>query len=520
MDIMLITPRMMLTTGSSKVCPGATTLGSYLSHRGFSVSVLDNNSIYKRYSSTQLRRQIQRGNPRLVGISVNLLNARGGLELLGEIKRNLPETIVVGGGLLSHVAAEQMLSDGYDIVFKGEAELGLTRLVETVLERGITSTHGLFAGANVQRLQRIPGMLYHHEGRLVDTGDAEILDDLDEIPFLNSDILNMEDFVRTRFDYTGVIGSYTFQRGCPNNCTYCKADHMVGKVRHNSAEYMYEQVEADVKKHNIEQIYISDSNFPLHRGRMHRFCDLMISSGLSRRVRIWCQTSVNVPLPLEDARLLKSAGVVTISVGIERLSERIRTSINKKGSADEATALVRRIKQAGIKTSVNMLVNLPADTVENLREERRLLEQLLPDIDYCCINYLVPIPGTAMYDPSASYHDWYMDPRNDRKVLSYYDMAFNISTVGLEYNLFGHAPSTVTAIRSFKEYFHAASVKKMSQHPLFKSAFHLDISLARLSCRIYGISPRLEQALFGVPKVLRGAANKAMMNTLFYTRSS
>ena len=60
------------------------------------------------------------------------------------------------------------------------------------------------------------------------------------------------------------------------------------------------------------------------------------------------------------------------------------------------------------------------------------------------------------------------------KKTSYYDLAFDISSPGLEFNLFDLSPNVLQAIRKFREKFY------------IKSLFNMNISLVIIGCSTMG----------------------------------
>jgi hypothetical protein len=120
--------------------------------------------------------------------------------------------------------------------------------------------------------------------------------------------------------------------------------------------------------------------------------------------------------------------------------------------------------------------------------------------EYYGVHYLVPVPGTPIYDDfkaSDRWSDrWYLREDVNLKKLSYYDRAFDITTQGIEFNLFGLPKSQVDAIRSFKEDVYMLSMKKLHKSVIFQLALFLDTLMGRISYFIYSFSPSAENVIF------------------------
>lgn len=518
MDILIIHPRMLMIY-KSMLATGPMTIGSYLDSFGYSVRIIDDNSQHKSYSLDNYAALIRRLKPKVVGLSVNALNAFGAYQLLDMIRSRFPDQIVIGGGLHSCTCAQEMVERGFDVVIKGEAERAVLPVMELITESDCPTRSEVFSNQEaLDKLETVPGIIFRTKDGLVDAGPGEVLQDLDELPFINHDLINLEDYIKADFDHFGVTNWFNFQRGCPYQCTFCKASFMGGKIRGNSAEYMFRQLKAIREKYGFDSFYIYDANFPLDKERLHRFCRLMIDSGLSREATIWCQTSVTVPISDEEIDLLKQAGMVMMSIGIERLTDQWRTKIRKAGDQKKVFEITRRFKQRGIKTNANIMIGFPDDDPASLFREMEAFDRLLPDIDYYCIHYVMPLPGSAIYDSGQPYHQWYLRPEIYNKSLSYYDRAVDNTSPALEFNLLGHDRKMQTLMRRFKEEYYFRSLKGANPSFPFQAALVLERVLARISYRLYTLSPNLEKIIFRPVIFIRDHAYKLVLRRFILNR--
>jgi len=337
------------------------------------------------------------------------------------------------------------------------------------------------------------------------------LQDLDQVGFLDHTVANLNDFIRNKYDHYGVTNILNFQRGCPFRCIYCKASFM-DSIRHNSATFMYDQLVDLYDKYGLDQFNITDANFPLDKNRMGEFCNLMVSSGLSKSIKLWCQTSVSIPLANEDIELLSDAGFTMISIGVERFDTGFRKYMNKAGTAEQAIGLIKKIIEKNIKTNINSLINFPIETKDTIEREASYMEEALPMIDFFGINYLVPLPGTAIYDLNGINKTWHMNKQIASKIVSYYDLAFNVTTPGLEFNIFGLSSDIVTSMRKFKEKYYKKSISHIHKSKFFKLLLELDLIAGRISYVIYRLSPTIEDILFKPLKYFRIIGAKMIMN--------
>ncbi len=510
MDILIFNPRMMMIS-SSLMSSGPITIASYIKQKGIDVKLIDDNSQYRKYKASQLTELIRHEKPLYIAIGLNVLNAFNGYSLLKYIRSNFNDLIIIGGGLYSYDMAREMAQEGFDIVVKGEAEISLVSLLKALMKNNLVNRHELFGNESIfYEINTIPGLLFKKNNDIIDTGETRILLDLDQIGFLDHSVANLNDFIRNKYDHYGVTNTLNFQRGCPFRCIYCKA-HFMENLRHNSATFMHGQLVDLYDRYGLDQFNISDANFPLDKNRMHKFCNLMISSGLSKSIKLWCQTSVSIPLANEEIELLSDAGFTMISIGVERFDTRFRKYMNKAGTAEQAIELLGKIKEKKIKTNINSLINFPIETEETIEREALYMEKALPAVDYCGINYLVPLPGTNIYD-SSSNKKWYLNQRIVTKIVSYYDLAFNITTPGLEFNLFNLSSNVVIALRRFKENYYKKSISQINKSKIFKLLLAADLFVGKISYSIYRFSPSIEDFIFKPLKYFRIIGAKMIMN--------
>ena len=262
---------------------------------------------------------------------------------------------------------------------------------------------------------------------------------------------------------------------------------MGGSVRNNTPDFMIRSIRHIHEKYGQTHFQLSDSNFTINRTRTIEFCNKMISSGLSKKINFWIQTSISKKLRDDDLELLKKAGLARISFGVERFTPEFRENMKKNGTREEVFECLRRITEKGIKTEINILINFPHETKKSLEIESDYLLQALKYVDFFRIHYLIPIPGTEIFENKKVKTKWYLNEKINFKKTSYYDLAFNITSPGLEFNLFDLPPEVVKANRNFKEKFYIKSLSRLDTNPFllgsifFKTILMMDIFVAKIS---------------------------------------
>lgn len=503
-DFLIIHPKSLWYEDRPQINNGSITLASYLEKMGVSVRVVDGNASYRRYRIRDYMERIAHYAPATIGVSVCMMNAFHAYALVEALRRAYPQTLLIGGGLHSYDSADEMMESPFDIVIKGEGELPTTALLKAIKARPAPATRALMQDLRfMQDIRQIPGLLIRSGDGGIDTGATLNLDNLDDLPFINFELANLNEFIQTASDYEFIATSFNFQRGCPFRCDFCKSNVIASKVRNNSASYMVHAIQQRYEKYRIRNVWFVDPNFTIDKKRVHEFCHRLIDSGLSAHLTFAMQSSVTIPLDDNDVLMLKKANVNQVLIGVERFDDDFRKKIHKTGTRADVARMLEQLHKHGIITIVFILFNFPYETVETLNKEVRYLDQYMPYIDFYFINYLVPVPGTEIYKWPGNFKRWYLKKEFVRHLMTYYEMAFLVGGLAVDQNFFNLLPATLRKIRVLKELYHLKSGLRLSRSLIFKIAFRVDLWLGRCSYWLAKVSPMAERVVFYPLKYLR-----------------
>ena len=144
----------------------------------------------------------------VVAFSTYVWNKNYNYELAKLLKRKKPEILTIFGGPEIPITDKEIFKKYpfMNVVIKGEGEITLKNL--------------LIAIKDATPCKGIKGLLYiDHFGKLIDTGDADRIQNLDQIP---SPYLTGV-FDKIMADNPDVEWNVTIEtnRGCPYSCTFC-----------------------------------------------------------------------------------------------------------------------------------------------------------------------------------------------------------------------------------------------------------------------------------------------------------
>lgn len=308
--------------------------------------------------------------PNIVGISCFTFNRHACLELARQLKEKQKDIKIVFGGPHSTIMYRQLLDlDFIDAIVLGEGE-------ETFLELVKACKKG-------DPLDNVKGIAYKRQGRIIDNGPREPVQDLDTLPF-----------PAQFFKYKRLMTS----RGCPGKCIFCDSPVLWGcKVRLRSAKNVVDEIELLQKKYGLNSFIISDDTFTFSKERTIEICKEIIKRGL--KITWDCRSRVNY-ICEERLRWMKRAGCSIISYGVESGSPKILQGLKKGFNLDQVKQAARITRNCGIALNFYLIVGSPGETDDTIRETMTLIEETKPTSIFTFIMQLTP--GTELYERSKS----------------------------------------------------------------------------------------------------------------------
>jgi radical SAM superfamily enzyme YgiQ (UPF0313 family) len=300
--------------------------------------------------------------PDVVGLSAMTYEAGCMHEVAAEVKRLLPEAVVICGGPHPSVASDDVMRDGnVDYVVRGEGELIFADLLDA-LERG-ERTWDAPEDAPVGIDYRAP------DGTVVRTPDRTPPDDLSALPFPAWDLIDHAKY------YTvprgGVIYAHQefatmfSSRACPWRCTYCHNSY--GKAfRERSAEHVLAEIDLLVEEHGVKELVFMDDIFnfrperakAIARGLIERDYDLALTFPNGFRGDI---------LDEELVTLLRRAGMYRCMIAVESAVPRIQKVMKKNLKIERVRRIVDFTARQGVMVHGAFMLGFPSETEEEMR---------------------------------------------------------------------------------------------------------------------------------------------------------
>lgn len=329
-------------------------------------------------------------NPVAVGVtSMTGTQIKHALEVSRLVKEG-SDVPVIWGGAHPSISPEQTAENPYiDVVVAGEGEPCINPLLDS-LEQGLP-------------LCEVPNIYYSDSGKVV-RGKTQRYADVEELPPLPYELVDIEAYVRFNLMITGKAGRvlpFISSRGCPHRCAYCcNSRSTVGKWRAMSAEHTFHLVDDMVKRFAIDTVVFEDECFLANPARAEELARL-INGRFS-----WSIQARMDDLDRTDLKLLHEGGLSLVQPGIESGSSRMNEIIKKDAEIDVFVRVNRKLAKTGIVPDYNFMIGFPAETQEDLLATVDLALQLLDDNPRACIAgfyVYVPYPGTELFGVAVEH---------------------------------------------------------------------------------------------------------------------
>lgn len=239
------------------------------------------------------------------------------------------------------------------------------------------------------------------KGKVKNTGAYELLENLDELPFIDRELVPWQDYheswrLHKRFLY--MMGS----RGCPYKCTFCSWPQMLygNRLRFRSPEKIVDEMEMLKKKYRAQELFFDDDTFTANKKWVMGICSEIERRGLDI---VWnCNGRVD-NVDKEMMGTMKKSGCRLIKFGIESASQETLDRIKKGYTLEQVKKGFKISKEAGILRHGTVMLGYPWEKLKDLRATIEFVKEL--DVD--TVQFSIPIvyPGTELYE-DALKNSW------------------------------------------------------------------------------------------------------------------
>ncbi len=365
---------------------GMLSIAAYLESKGITTDVVDCHitKAMKNFADYDI-----------ICFSVNIANVENTAEYIKEIHlQGGKQKIIIGGPQIPHRAEFWIKEHGADAVIIGEGE---KIIYEYLCAKNPLEVKGIVTKDN--------------QGEIVFTGNAQLLTNLDELPFPALDKVDITKY-NSPMKKSFPISSITTSRGCPEKCTFCFHNPI---WRQRSAKNVVDEIEWQHKKLGVNEFWITDDNFTLNRSRTMDICQAIIDRRL--KITMQCKNGIRVDkVDYELLKKMKEAGVWLVSIAPESGNPETLVRIKKNFTLDTVTQVAKWCKEIGIKTVGLYIIGLPWETPQHIENTIKFAQAL--DTDFAQFARYTPVEGTPLYEEVK-----------DKLIKEYKDTAIHAGTV-------------------------------------------------------------------------------------------
>lgn len=328
------------------------------------------------------------------------------IKMAGIIKEKNKDKIIILCGLLVTVSkdvelfVERQRDLPADFIICGEDEFALKEIVKAIE----TNT--------IDRLN----VIFKKRDKVINCYNGPIIDNMDDLPFFDFSDFDLNLY---RFSYALEI---FISKGCPWRCAFC-LDWKNERYRSMSGKRIFDEMMYQTKTHkDIRHIRLCDKTINGSVQSFKEFCDLTvdaISKGLIDVSKGWGWSGDAMIRPEMTKELLQLASktrCIGIGYGLESGSEKVIKDMGKRFSISLAEEAIRNTHDAGIKTTINIMIGFPTETIKDfsktmefVKRNKEFIDEIRLTYDGCRI-----YPHSYLDTDTDKYHIVYPDHENKK----------------------------------------------------------------------------------------------------------
>lgn len=326
----------------------------------------------------QILEKIYEKRPKVVAFSCYIWNIETVLSVAENLKKVLPEVmIILGGPEVSYNAGEILCNYPFvDLVMRGEGEETFLEFLDCYIEKS-------------RELSDIPGLTYRKDDEIINTPDRGVMD-LNEVVFPYRDMAHLEN----RIIY------YETSRGCPFSCSYCLSS-IDRKVRLRDFDKVRKELDFFLEK-KVPQVKFVDRTFNCNHTHAYEIWKY-IGEHDNGVTNFHFEISADL-LREEDFTLFRNfrKGLIQLEIGVQSTNPRTIEAIRRKMDIEKVKEAVLRVHEEGnIHQHLDLIAGLPFEDYESFRNSFNDVYAMKPD--QLQLGFLKVLKGSYMGEEKDAY---------------------------------------------------------------------------------------------------------------------
>jgi len=351
-------------------------LAGYLrKHNSHQIKIID--CQLEQLDYQQLQQKIIQENPDVIGITAmtfTLIDVIKTAQLIKQINHKIK--VILGGPHVNIYPHETITIKEIDFLVLGEGEESFKKLLDNINQ--------------TEKLHQIKGIVFKDKDKVINTGNQELIKNLDLIPFPARDLLPYQKYFSIISSKRPITTMFT-SRGCPFKCLFCDRPHLGKSFRARSAKNVVDEME-ECQKMGIKEIFIYDDTFNVDRQRVIDIC----SEIQKRKLTIAWDVRTRVDTVDEEIiQIMKKANCQRIHYGVEAGTQKILDVLRKGINLKQIEKAFKITKKNNIQTVGYFMIGSPNETKKDILKTIKLAKKLNPDFVH--ISITTPFPATDLY---------------------------------------------------------------------------------------------------------------------------
>jgi len=383
---------------------------------GKTVDILDVNA--ERLNIEQAYERIKQSNARLLcfvvygqNVNAGTVGMGGAVSLSKYIKaQNNTTPIAYIGSYVQSLPKKTLLEEkSIDIVFTNEGVYALRNLLSqsTIDINNLDNIKGIGWRKNNFPILNPPEFVVPQEKMDIDLPGYA----WDLLPYKERPLdLYRSPMWHAEYDHTkrSPYAALQTSLGCKFGCDFCMINIInrndneeigvasnYSLMRYWSPEFIINEFDKLVKM-GVETIRIVDEMFLLNKKYYVPLCTMLKERGYGKFLRMWAYSRIDTVSNPELLKLVRSAGIKWLCLGIESGDRNVRLEVSKGKFLDvDIQKVVQHIHDSDIEIMANYIFGLPGDTYESMQKTLDLSKEL------CTVGWnayaAMALPGSKLY---------------------------------------------------------------------------------------------------------------------------
>lgn len=364
-------------------------IATAIDRAGFDLEILDIDA--HRYTDEEVERFIKEKEYDVVAFGCIVTGYKIVKKLAEVIKKHKKVPIICGNSVAASISELLLSRTQVDIAVIGEGDITIVELLKAI--------------ENNEALEKVNGIYFKHDGKIISTPARSVIADLDTIPPINWDLFDIDIYISESkkgcnepypIDYDLIKAMpVNTARGCPYHCTFCYHVFMNNKYRVRSPQSICEEIKLLKEKYDINYVWFFDELTFYSIKQCEKFVDTMLKENLEVYWTADCRADLFKEKDFDLAVKLKESGCIGLGYSLESANEEILKAMHKKMNPSQFSVQTKVLQRAGIGTWTSLVLGYPQETEESIKQTFDCCSE---SNIYPSTGYILPQPGTPIYD--------------------------------------------------------------------------------------------------------------------------